>query len=70
MSGNGNFFLNMANWLTEEADLISIQPKTQNPRSLQLTPAQGRLIFWISVVLLPLAVLAFGISVWMRRRAY
>lgn len=70
MSGNGNFFLNVANWLTEEADLIAIQPKTQNPRSLQLTQAQGRIIFWVSVILLPLAVLAFGISVWMRRRAY
>jgi ABC-type uncharacterized transport system involved in gliding motility auxiliary subunit len=70
MGGNGNFFLNVANWLTEEADLISIQPKTQNPRSLQLTQAQGRTIFWVSVILLPLAVLAFGISVWMRRRAY
>jgi ABC-type uncharacterized transport system involved in gliding motility auxiliary subunit len=70
MDGNGNFFLNIANWLTEEADLISIQPKTQNPRSLQLTQAQGRIIFWVSVILLPLAVLAFGISVWMRRRAY
>ncbi len=70
MGGNGNFFLNIANWLTEEADLIAIQPKTQNPRSLQLTQAQGRTIFWVSVVLLPLAVLAFGISVWLRRRAY
>jgi len=69
MSGNGNFFLNIANWLTEESDLISIQPKTQNPRSLQLTQAQGRIVFWVSVILLPLAVLAFGISVWMRRKA-
>jgi ABC-type uncharacterized transport system involved in gliding motility auxiliary subunit len=70
MGGNGNFFLNIANWLTEEADLISIQPKTQNPRSLQLTQAQGRIVFWVSVILLPLAVLAFGISIWVRRRAY
>jgi len=31
LSANANFALNVANWLTEEADLISIQPKTQNP---------------------------------------
>jgi len=69
LSGNGNFFLNTANWLTEESDLISIQPKTSNPRSVQLTPSQGKLVFWVSVIILPLLVLAAGISIWMRRRA-
>jgi ABC-type uncharacterized transport system involved in gliding motility auxiliary subunit len=67
--GNGNLFLNSANWLTEEADLISIQPKTQSPRTLQLTPGQGRTIFWFSVVLLPLLVLIAGLGIWFRRRA-
>jgi len=67
--GNGNLFLNAANWLTEEADLISIMPKTQNPRTLQLTPGQGRTIFWFSVVFLPLLVLAAGLAIWFRRRA-
>ncbi|OGD16471.1 MAG: hypothetical protein A2V76_11160 [Candidatus Aminicenantes bacterium RBG_16_63_14] len=69
LSGNGNFFLNVANWLTEESDLIAIQPKTQTPRTIQLTPSQGRLLFLVSVILLPLAVLLLGVSVWVRRRA-
>ncbi len=69
LSGNGNFFLNAVNWLTEEADLISILPKTQSPRTIQLTPSQGRLLFFVSVVILPLAVLLFGLSVWLRRRS-
>jgi ABC-type uncharacterized transport system involved in gliding motility auxiliary subunit len=68
LSGNGNFFLNVANWLTEEADLIAIQPKTQTPRTIQLTPAQGRLVFLVSIVILPLALLILGVSVWARRR--
>jgi len=68
LSGNGNFFLNIVNWLTEEADLIAIQPKTQTPRTIQLTPAQGRLLFLVSIVILPLAVLLLGFSVWARRR--
>ncbi|MBM3293919.1 MAG: hypothetical protein FJY82_05270 [Candidatus Aminicenantes bacterium] len=67
--GNGNLFLNALNWLTEEEDLISIAPKTSNPRTISLTPSRGKLVFWISVVLLPLAVLAVGISIWMRRRS-
>ena len=69
MSGNGNFFLNVVNWLTEESDLIAIQPKTQTPRTIQLTPSQGRLLFLVSIVILPLAVLLLGISVWVRRRS-
>jgi ABC-type uncharacterized transport system involved in gliding motility auxiliary subunit len=69
LSGNGNLFLNALNWLTEESDLISILPKTSSPRTLQLTPSQGRLIFFFSVLILPLAVLVLGVSVWLRRRS-
>jgi ABC-type uncharacterized transport system involved in gliding motility auxiliary subunit len=69
LSGNGNLFLNTVNWLTEESDLISIQPKTSSPRTIQLTPSQGRLIFFVSVLILPLIVLVLGISVWVRRRS-
>ena len=69
LSGNGNFCLNVANWLTEEADLIAIQPKTQTPRTIQLTPSQGRLLFLTSVFILPLAVLLLGLTVWLRRRS-
>jgi ABC-type uncharacterized transport system involved in gliding motility auxiliary subunit len=68
LSGNGNLFLNTVNWLTEEEDLISIQPKTQSPRTIQLTPSQGRLLFFVCVLILPLAVLVAGLSVWISRR--
>ena len=69
LSGNGNFFLNTVNWLTEEEDLIAIQPKTSSPRTIQLSPSQGRLIFFVSLIILPLVVLITGISVWIRRRS-
>ncbi len=68
-SGNGNLFLNTAAWLTEEADLISIQPKTASPKTIQLTPSQGRMIFFVSLIILPLAVLVTGITIWARRRS-
>jgi ABC-type uncharacterized transport system involved in gliding motility auxiliary subunit len=57
------------NWLTEEADLISIQPRTSSPKTIQLNPSQGRLLFFVSVILLPLTVLVLGIFVWLRRRS-
>ena len=69
LSGNGNMFLNTLNWLTEEEDLISIQAKTSNPRVIQMSPSQGRLLFFVVVLLLPLAVLVIGISIWLRRRS-
>ena len=69
LAGNANFFFNTANWLTEESDLISIMPKTSNPRGIQLTPSQGKLIFWVSVIILPLIVLILGISIWIQRRS-
>ena len=68
-SGNGNLFLNTVNWLTEEADLISIQPKTSSPRTIHMTATQGRMLFFVSLIILPLVVLVTGISVWMRRRS-
>jgi ABC-type uncharacterized transport system involved in gliding motility auxiliary subunit len=69
LSGNANFFLNTVNWLTEEADLISIQPRTSSPRTIQLGPSQARLLFFVSVILLPVAILVLGVAVWLRRRA-
>jgi len=69
LSGNGNLFLNTVNWLTEEPDLISIQPKTSTPRAIQLTPSQGRMVFFTSFIILPLIVLVTGVSVWVRRRS-
>jgi ABC-2 type transport system permease protein len=59
----------VVNWLAEEADLISIQARTTSPRLIQLTATQGRILFFISVIILPLVVLIVGIIVWARRRS-
>ena len=69
LEGNGNLFLNCVNWLTEESDLISIQPRTQAPRTIQLMPAQMALIRLVTFYLLPLGILAFGLVLWLRRRS-
>ena len=69
LSGNGNLFLNTINWLAEEADLISIQARTSSPKTIQITAIQGRILFFVSVIILPLIVLVVGITVWVRRRS-
>ncbi len=66
--GNGDLFLNCISWLAEEEELISIRPKEAGFNPITLTKTQGRNLFWLSVVLLPLAVLVAGTVVHVRRR--
>lgn len=67
--GNADLFRNSINWLAEEEALIAISPKPPEIRTLQpLTPAQRNLIFYGSVIFLPLIVLALGGAVWWQRR--
>jgi ABC-type uncharacterized transport system involved in gliding motility auxiliary subunit len=69
VQGNGNLFLNVVSWLAEEEDLIAIRPrKGGGSGPVMLTAAQAPLIFWLPVVLLPLAVLGSGAMVFVRRK--
>jgi ABC-type uncharacterized transport system involved in gliding motility auxiliary subunit len=57
VQGNRDLFLNTVSWLAEEEDLIAIRPKDLRQTPVVLTATQGQLIFWISVVALPVAVM-------------
>jgi ABC-type uncharacterized transport system involved in gliding motility auxiliary subunit len=67
-AANGNIFMNTANWLAHDETFISIRPKSPEDRRLTMTESQGRLVSYVSVLLLPVSILAAGISVWMNRR--
>jgi ABC-type uncharacterized transport system involved in gliding motility auxiliary subunit len=67
-NGNRDLFLNMVNWLSSDEELISIRPKDPEDRRLAMSRSQMRMIFYTSVLLLPLAVIAAGVSVWWKRR--
>jgi ABC-type uncharacterized transport system involved in gliding motility auxiliary subunit len=68
LSGNRDLFMNALSWLAEEEDLIAIRPKKRESQPVVLSYTEGRIIFWTSVVLLPAAVLIFGIIVLRLRR--
>jgi ABC-type uncharacterized transport system involved in gliding motility auxiliary subunit len=68
LSGNGDLFLNTVNYLTEEAQLISVRPDKTPVRPLSLTPTQAQILFLVPMVLMPLAIIAAGIGVWRSRR--
>jgi len=65
---NGNFFNNIIAWLAEEGDLIAIAPKTTAPKTLRLTESGSQLIFFYSLIILPLLVFIAGIGIWLYRR--
>ena len=66
--GNVDLFLNMLNWLSSDEDLISIRPKDPESTPLNLSQSEMSRLFWLNVVLLPLAILALGIRVWWVQR--
>lgn len=65
---NRDLALNMANWLTSDEDLISIRPKEPEDRRLNITGNGIRVLFFTSVVGIPLVVIFAGVSVWWKRR--
>jgi ABC-type uncharacterized transport system involved in gliding motility auxiliary subunit len=66
--GNRDLFGNMINWLSADEDLISIRPKASEDRPLTLTANKLNSVFWLSVVIFPLAVVGFGMAAWWKRR--
>jgi ABC-type uncharacterized transport system involved in gliding motility auxiliary subunit len=65
---NRDLVLNVMNWLTSDEDLISIRPVEPEDRRLRVTGSAMRVIFLVSVIMLPLAVILSGVSVWWKRR--
>lgn len=70
--GNRDFFLNLAHLAGRAEALIATRHEI-NPGGtfsrLHLTAPQARILFWVSVVLLPAFVLLFGALIGWRRRA-
>jgi ABC-type uncharacterized transport system involved in gliding motility auxiliary subunit len=66
--GNSDLFLNMVSYLAEEENLVSIRPRPPLGDRVYITESQGRLVFAVCLVALPLASVATGITVWLRRR--
>ena len=68
MSGNRDFFMNTLAFMAEEEDTIAIRPREKSFEPLFMSKTQGRMIFLIPVVFMPLLVLAVGIMVFIRRK--
>lgn len=67
-NGNRDLFGNMLNWLSSDEDLISIRPKEPSDNPLNMNARQVSMLFYSSVVGLPLLIVVAGVGVWWRRR--
>jgi ABC-type uncharacterized transport system involved in gliding motility auxiliary subunit len=66
--GNLDFFLNSVSWALEDESLISIRTKEDTVGKVELTQTQGMVIFWFSVIIIPLVIAIAGIVIWVRRK--
>lgn len=69
LSGNGDFFLNMVNFLAEEENLIVIKARKGRGQPVVLTDSQARILLWTVLVLMPLLVIGAGFIVYRVRRS-
>jgi ABC-type uncharacterized transport system involved in gliding motility auxiliary subunit len=67
--GNGDLFLNTVNFLAAEEKQIIIRKTSQTLEPLMLTSWKIFIVFFVSVILLPLTMLVAGVAVYLRRRA-
>ena len=67
-NGNRDLFLNMISWLSADEDLISIRPKEPANQPLNVTQQRFNMMFWLSIVFFPLAVVGIGLGAWWKRR--
>ncbi len=66
--GNYDFLFNCLNWLQGKEELISISAKNLIQFSLRINQMQFFIYAGITVILIPLLILGFGLVIWLRRR--
>lgn len=68
IQGNRDLFLNMADWISQQQDLISIRPKQPDDRRVTMTAAQQVNVTWLVLLVIPGCILGSGVYTWWRRR--
>ena len=67
--GNGDVGLNSFSWAAEEENKISIHPKEDERRLLNLDSVSANVLSYLTVYIIPLGTLLIGGVLWWRRRS-
>lgn len=65
---NRQWILSLVNGVTGKSSDITIEPKTVEGSLFDLTNTQIRVLEWTFIVIIPIIVLAIGITVWIKRK--
>lgn len=67
-SGNGDFFNNAVNWITQREDLISIRPKKRASSRIFLTQKEANIVKYTTMIAIPLAFFIGAVVLTINRR--
>ncbi|HMQ09943.1 MAG TPA: GldG family protein [Oligoflexia bacterium] len=65
---NYDLFINALNFLRGEVEQITIRPKLIKSSAIELSATQSIVIFYLSIIILPMLVLLFGLNLWLYRK--
>ncbi len=65
---NGDYFVSILNTMTGKTAGINIVAKDLNSATFDTDVKKASISFWVFMVIIPLAVLASGVAVWLKRR--
>jgi ABC-type uncharacterized transport system involved in gliding motility auxiliary subunit len=68
VQGNRDLFLNTVNWLAQQENLIAIRARDAEDRRITMTADKARLVFYLTVLIVPGLILLAGVQTWWRRR--
>lgn len=66
--GNIDLFMNSISWIMEDESLISIRTKEDGAGKVELSQKEGRTIFLLTVIIIPLLIAVGGVVNWVRRK--
>ncbi|MBE6936264.1 MAG: hypothetical protein E7458_07140 [Ruminococcaceae bacterium] len=65
---NKNFFMEAIDFINPMTEVLTIESREYYSENLTILSSQAQVVFWILIVIIPVAVLALGVVVWFRRR--
>jgi hypothetical protein len=66
--GNKDLILNAVNWLVKREELVGLRPERRKFAYQSLTPGHARLLFWLTVVIMPVLGFFLAVLFFVRRR--
>jgi ABC-type uncharacterized transport system involved in gliding motility auxiliary subunit len=66
--GAADLWSNSVNWLSDRESLLGIGPRQAREFRLNLSGFQLSLVFFLTVIFIPLAILIWAVIVWLERR--